>query len=166
MRHIAFATGLAILLATGAASPAGAATLSPSSADFGTQTVGSVSAPKAFTLAPSVTDLTLAVSTTGDFSQTNDCPAVLTLLSSSCTINVTFAPTAAGGRSGTLSTAALVVGGPSATLSGTGNQSGGNGATVGQKCKKKKKGKGHKRAASSKKHKKKKCKRKKKHKKH
>jgi hypothetical protein len=164
MRRIAFATGLAILLATGAASPAGAAMLSPSSADFGAQTVGSVSAPKAFTLAPSVTDLTLAVSTTGDFKQTNDCPAVLTLLSPSCTINVTFTPTAAGGRSGTLGTTALIVGGPSATLSGTGNQSGGNGATGG-KCKKKK-GKKHKKGAASAKKHKKKCKKKKKHKKH
>jgi hypothetical protein len=163
MRRIAFATCLAIFLLAGAGS-ASAATLSPNSADFGTQPVGAVSAPKAFTLTPSVTDLTLAVSTTGDFTQTNNCPATLTLLSPGCTINVTFAPTALGGRSGTLSTTALIVGGPSATLSGTGAQPAGSG-NLAAKCKKKKK-KGKKHAATAKKHKKKQFNKKKQHKNH
>jgi len=162
MRRIALAMGLAGLMAVGVSSSASAGTLAPTSADFGTQAVGTVSPQKAFTLTPSVTDLTLDVKTTGDFRQTNNCPAVLTLLSPSCTINVTFAPTALGGRSGTLSTSAVVFGGPSAALSGTGSAQSGNSGANAAKCKKK--GKHKKRAAESKK--KKKCKGKKKRKKH
>ena len=37
---------------------------------------------------------------TGDFSQTNNCTSVA--VGGSCTVNVTFKPTAAGARTGTL----------------------------------------------------------------
>lgn len=135
---------------------AGAATLAPTSANFGTQAVGTASAPKVFTLTPELLDLTLAISTTGDFKQSNNCPAQLGILSGPCTINVTFAPTAGGGRSGTLNTTTPLLGGPTAALSGTGDATGSNtgnnpGANKCAKKGKKKGKKGKKRAAASKK---------------
>jgi hypothetical protein len=57
---------------------------------------------------------------TGDFAQTNNCPAP-PQLSTNCTINVAFTPTATGSRSGTLTIASNVAGSPSVIpLSGTG----------------------------------------------
>jgi hypothetical protein len=157
MRRIAITTCLAGLLLGVSSGPAGAATLSPTSANFGTQAVGSVSAPRSFTLTPDLLDLLpLTIATTGDFRQTNTCPAALQFVSGPCTINVTFAPRADGDRAGTLSTTTLVLGGPSATLRGTATQGGKGDGKQGVLCKakgkKKKKGKGKKkRAAVSKK---------------
>jgi hypothetical protein len=45
-----------------------------------------------------VTSITIS----GDYSETNDCPAKLTT-GKSCTINVTFSPTQKGTQTGTLS---------------------------------------------------------------
>ncbi len=123
MRRIATTSCLAGMLLALSSVPAGAATLTPSSADFGTQPVGSVSSPRAFTLTPELVDvLPLTIATTGDFKQTNNCGAALQFLSGPCTINVTFAPIGAGNRTGNLSTTALVLGGPTATLRGAATQ--------------------------------------------
>jgi hypothetical protein len=142
MRRATLAIGLALALAGVASAPAGAATISPATANFGNQPVGSVSAPRAFTLTPQLLDvLPLTIATTGDFRQTNNCAPVLQLISGPCTISVTFAPTAAGSRSGTLSSTALILGGPSSQLSGTGTEgtsTGGGGGKPSAKCKKKK----------------------------
>lgn len=81
-----------------------------------------------------------AVSTTGDFAQTNNCPSTLFTFNypstSSCTINVTFTPTTAGSRAGTLS-----AGGMNRPLSGTGValpiQPTGQHAAAIKKCKRK-----------------------------
>jgi hypothetical protein len=172
MRRAILGTGLALVVAGIASAPAGAATISPATANFGSQPVGSVSAPRAFTLTPQLLDvLPLTIATTGDFRQTNNCQPVLQLVSGPCTINVTFAPTAAGSRSGTLSSTALILGGPSSQLAGTGTQgtAGGDGNKGAAKCKKKKgkKKRGKKGvdaavAAKKKKGKKKKCKKRKK----
>jgi hypothetical protein len=48
---------------------------------------------------------------TGDYSQTNNCPATLAA-SSSCTINVTFSPTASGTRNGSLTVSDNAQGSP------------------------------------------------------
>lgn len=174
MRRIALGSCLAATLTVAVGgSTASAATLSPSSANFGSQQVNTVSAPRSFVLTAQVTDvlLPLTISTTGDFSQTNTCPSQLGfLLTSSCTINVTFRPTAIGTRSGVLSSTTLLVGGPTASLTGVGTDQAGSGKgdVKANKCKKKgkKKGKkeGKKRAAAAKQKKKgkKKCKKKKK----
>jgi hypothetical protein len=140
MRRATLAIGLALALAGISSAPAGAATLSPATANFGNQAVGSVSTSRAFTLTPDLLDLTLTIGTTGDFRQTNTCGPVLQIVSGPCTINVSFAPTAAGGRSGTLSTTSLILGGPSAQLAGTGTQGPDSNANQGaaKKCKKKK----------------------------
>ena len=65
--------------------------------------------------------LAIAVITvSGDFAQTNDCPASLPV-GAHCTIAVTFAPAIAGGRSGVLSVFADAANSPqNVTLSGTG----------------------------------------------
>jgi RTX calcium-binding nonapeptide repeat (4 copies) len=118
-----------------AAPTAGAAgTLMPVSHDFGEQTVGTTSASSFFTLSnfcvsQDVIEPTLcggynpldpAVSTTGDFAQTNSCPSSLVPIffstPATCTISVTFAPTAAGPRTGTLTGAS----GLTSSLFGTG----------------------------------------------
>lgn len=168
MRRIAITTcvtGLLLVMTTG---PAGAATLAPGSADFGNQAVGTVSAPKAFTLSLGSDPLfSPGITINGPFRQTNNCPALLApLVASSCTINVTFAPTAAGAQNGTLSSTSVLVGAPTAALTGTGTGSAATAAKQCKKGKKKKKGKKGAAAASKKKGGKKgKCKKKKKTKK-
>ena len=97
-----------------------AVTLSPGSHDFGSQAVGNSSAASAFTLTNGTSTALsgLSISASGDFSQTNNCGASLAA-NSSCTINVTFTPTAAGSRPGTL-TASYTGGSVSSQLTGTG----------------------------------------------
>src|SRR3989441_921354 len=88
---------------TGIAPPS----LSPSSVpDFGSQSVGVTSAAKAVTLsnpsgaALTITNIGFTGTNPGDFGQTNNCPLSPSSLAASatCTINVTFTPTATGTR--------------------------------------------------------------------
>lgn len=157
MRRAAIAVCLSAALLASTAGPTGAATLAPTSASFGNEPVGDVSVPKTFTVTADPVDavLPLTVATTGDFKQTNNCPSTIGFLTTtSCTINATFAPTAGGARTGTLTTTSLVVGGPTAALAGTGTRSGNASAT---KCKKKGKKKAKKGAVAAKKKHGKKC---------
>jgi FG-GAP-like repeat/Cep192 domain 4 len=82
------------------------ASVSPTSISFSGVEVGTTSTVQAVTLSnTSSAVLTISsVTTSGDFAQTNNCGGSLTG-GASCTINVTFTPTAAGSRSGTLSIA-------------------------------------------------------------
>jgi hypothetical protein len=77
--------------------------LSTTSLIFGSQIVGSVSVAETVSLTNQMnTALAITgVSASGDFTQTNSCGASLGS-GSSCTITVTFAPTAVGLRSGTI----------------------------------------------------------------
>jgi len=71
--------------------------ISPSQLNYGNQPVGSSSPPQAVTLrnvGTSGVNIT-GVSTTRNFTQTNNCPSAIPA-GASCTIDVTFAPTAAG----------------------------------------------------------------------
>jgi hypothetical protein len=125
-----------VVAVLGIAAPTAGATsfLYPTGHDFGEQPPGATSESSPFTLtvfcsvqdpgipglcAPPAEFLTPAVSTTGDFAQTNNCPTTLFAVNfgvpASCTINVTFTPSAAGPRVGT-----LTAGGYSSSLSGTG----------------------------------------------
>jgi hypothetical protein len=99
-------------------------TLLPASLTYGSFNVGSSSPSQAVTLTNTSgagTNVTVtSIATSGDFSQTNTCPASLAS-GASCTINVTFTPTAAGPRSGTLTVTDSATGSPHTTsLSGTG----------------------------------------------
>ncbi len=109
-------------------SPPPTATLSTTSLSFGNQSVGTVSAPKVITVTNndpdplSITAITIAGTNPGDFASTNTCVGkVVAASGGTCTITVTFDPTAAGPR-----TASLVLTGtaPGSTLtvalSGTG----------------------------------------------
>jgi hypothetical protein len=96
--------------------------LSPTSLSFGSQTMGTTSAGQALTLSNTGTAaLTVtAITASGNFAQTNNCGSTV-VAGGSCTIAVTFTPTAAGARSGSLSVADNASGSPhTASLSGTG----------------------------------------------
>jgi hypothetical protein len=96
--------------------------LSPTSLSFGPQLLGSASAPQTITLTnPGSAALTItSIGASGDFSQTNTCGASVAS-AGTCTISVTFTPTAAGLRTGTISVNDNAPGSPhTASLTGTG----------------------------------------------
>jgi hypothetical protein len=96
--------------------------LSPSSLSFGDQLVGTPSTAQSVTLTNSgTTTLTISnISITGDFSQSNTCGSSLAA-GANCAINVTFTPTATGGRSGAVTVTHDAPGSPhSVPLTGTG----------------------------------------------
>src|SRR5207302_1047114 len=102
------------------------ASLSPTSLDFGAQTVNTTSAPQTVTLSNTgnATLSSINISISGgnnlDFAQTNNCPASLGS-NSSCSINVTFTPTATGSRSAALTVTDSATGSPqAASLTGVG----------------------------------------------
>lgn len=100
----------------------GPATIDPPNHDFGSQAVGSQTAPQPFTITNNsvfVGDLGAAPFTSGDFLVLpgNTCRSVPS--HSTCTVNVVFKPTALGARAGSLSV--LFAGTTlTATLTGTG----------------------------------------------
>jgi hypothetical protein len=100
-----------------------AAAVSPASLSFATQVVNSSSGSQSVTLSNNGTaPLTVnGISTTGDFSQTNNCGASLAA-GGSCSINVVFTPNAAGARSGslTINDNSLAGSPQTVSLSGTG----------------------------------------------
>ena len=87
--------------------------LSPTGLTFAGQAVGTTSAGQAVTVSnPGVGLLSVSnISTSGDFAQTNDCPSGLPA-GGTCTITVTFTPTVAGSRSGTLTVTDRAPGSP------------------------------------------------------
>ncbi|HLW52249.1 MAG TPA: choice-of-anchor D domain-containing protein [Candidatus Angelobacter sp.] len=107
------------LSGTGVAPVAG---MSPSSLNFAAQIVNTASAAQAVTLS-NTGDAALSISgisVSGDFSQTNNCPATLAT-GAGCTIHVTFTPRSSGSRSGTLTVTDNAAGGQqTAALSGVG----------------------------------------------
>jgi hypothetical protein len=109
------------LTGTGAGSTAPAVSLSPMSLTYPTRRVGTTSSTKNVTLS-NTGNATLSVTSvvaSGDFSQTNNCGSVSA--SRSCTIKVTFKPTAKGNRTGTIAVTDNASGSPqSVTLTGTG----------------------------------------------
>jgi len=97
------------------------ATVSSDSLTFSSQTYGTTSAAQAITLTNTGSyALTVTViATSGDFSASSDCASVSA--GSTCTIQVTFTPSAEGSRTGKLTISANVLGGKlTVALSGTG----------------------------------------------
>jgi Abnormal spindle-like microcephaly-assoc'd, ASPM-SPD-2-Hydin len=111
------------------APPAPAASLTPANLTFASENIGSTSSAQSATLT-NTSNAGLAISSisaSGDFAQTNNCPASLAA-GLSCTIQVTFAPTATGTRTGTLTVHDNASGSPqSAGLTGIGTASGSSG---------------------------------------
>jgi hypothetical protein len=98
------------------------ATISAATLSFGNQNVSAASTPQVVTVTNTGGNVmnVSSVTTTGDFSQTNNCGA-LTASGGTCSINVTFTPTASGTRTGTLVINDNAQGNPhSLTLSGVG----------------------------------------------
>lgn len=93
----------------------------PTSLTFPSTAIGKSSKPKPVTVtAEQETLLIGSIVPTGDYSETNNCPASLAP-GSSCTVNVTFKPTAAGTRTGSLTITTSDPGSPQAVkLTGTG----------------------------------------------
>jgi hypothetical protein len=68
-----------------------------------------------------ISNIAIGGTNAGDFSQANNCPAILAT-TMSCTISVTFTPTVAGSRAGTLTVTDNVAAGKSTVaLTGTGH---------------------------------------------
>ncbi len=94
--------------------------ISPTAVGFGSVATGASSAAQAVTVTNSGTAAAPVTGdrVTGDFSQTNTCGSSIAA-GSSCTVNVTFAPTAAGSRTGNLTITASGITN-TVPLSGTG----------------------------------------------
>jgi len=108
------------LYGTGLAAPQ--VSLTPTRMSFPGQEVGTTSASQTITLTNTGSaGLNIAaISATGDFGQTNTCPATLDV-GVSCTIAVIFSPTAQGMRTGTIAISDDAASSPqSVALSGTG----------------------------------------------
>lgn len=99
------------------------ATLSPVSANYPVAGVGRTSSPKTFTLTNNQTIAldSIAISTTGDFAISASACVTSLPAKGKCTISVTFTPTAAGKRTGSLRVSDSANNSPQiATLTGTG----------------------------------------------
>src|SRR5258708_3966144 len=119
------ASGLLALFFACGVSPAQTVTISPSSLSFGSQTIGTTSAPQTATLTNNgATGITITkISLTGsanEYAQTNNCGTTVPA-GSSCTFTVTFAPAYAVIRSATIAVSDNATGSPQKlTISGTG----------------------------------------------
>jgi hypothetical protein len=100
-----------------------AVTVTPSSLTFGDVTVGDVSPAQTVTITNTGTQtLTFTgITAGGDFSSTDTCTSNVLNVGQSCSVSVTFSPTASGARVGSLSISDNAAGSPqSVVLSGTG----------------------------------------------
>jgi hypothetical protein len=107
--------------------PTPSATLSPTSLTFAAQGLQTGSTPQSVSVTNGGTAaLTLSsIVATGDFSQTNTCGSSLAA-GSSCTVTVTFTPTAPGARSGSITISDNAANSPqTVALSGTGQANAG-----------------------------------------
>jgi uncharacterized repeat protein (TIGR03803 family) len=102
------------------------AKLAPASMAFGNETVGITSSPQVATLTNignlpfNISSIQIGGANSSDFAQTNNCPSSL-VANSSCTINVTFTPTALGSDSASLVVTDTAPGGTqTVALTGTG----------------------------------------------
>ncbi len=110
-------------LLTAGQSARAVATLSPTSLSFGSQAVGYTSAAQTLTVTDTGTaalTITRVTASTG-FIETDTCAGATLAPAATCTVQVSFAPTATGAQTGTLQVFGNVLGGySSATLTGTG----------------------------------------------
>jgi hypothetical protein len=108
----------------------GSVTLAPSTLNFGSEAVGTTSAAQQVILnnpgstALAITNIYGGGANPGDFKQSNDCGSSVPA-GDSCTISISFAPTATGSRSATLNVADSANNSPqTVTLNGTGTNGG------------------------------------------
>ena len=115
-----------VSLAGTGVTPAPTVTLSPTSLSFGSQlnrttgTAKTVTLTNSGTAALSISSIAVAGANSGDFAQTNTCPASLAI-NASCTLSVTFSPSASGSRTASVQVTDNAADSPeSVSLSGTG----------------------------------------------
>jgi hypothetical protein len=111
-----------VYLGSGGGTTGPAIATNQTSLSFGSQTVGRTGSALPVTVSNSGTGAAAisSIAATGDFAQTNTCGSSLAA-GASCTVNVTFTPTATGSRTGTLSIASNAPGSPATVaLTGTG----------------------------------------------
>jgi hypothetical protein len=110
--------------------PNSSVTVAPTALNFGSVATGSTSSAQTVTVSnPTSSAASVSsISASGDFAETNNCGTSIAA-GGSCTVSVTFKPTATGTRTGTLTVNA---GGTTNTVSltGTGITSGGGSATL------------------------------------
>ena len=107
---------------TGTGLPSATVSVTPASLDFGEQEAGTTSAVKQVNVTNTGNDPVLinSIGVIGDFTRAHDCPTSLPI-ATSCTVIVSFKPTAPGTRAGTLTIADDAVGSPhSVSLTGVG----------------------------------------------
>ena len=111
-----------IYAASGGGTPTATLSANPSSVPFGNQNVGTTSSAHSVTVsntgsaAASIT----SVAASGDYAQTNTCGSSLAA-GASCTVSVTFTPSAAGARTGAVTVTGTASNSPlTISLSGTG----------------------------------------------
>jgi len=98
-------------------------TLTPASAKYASQKVGTTSPAKVFTLRNNLNTVihNIVISTTGDFAVSSTTCQVQLTSNASCTINVTFTPTQTGTRTGTVQVSDTASNSPQVSnLTGTG----------------------------------------------
>ena len=104
-----------------------AVTVQPTSLSFSSQNVASVSPPQSVSITNTGTQTLnitqISTGTSGDYSQTNTCAPTYSLaVGQSCSVSVTFSPTASGTRTGALSISDNAAGSPqTVSLTGIGN---------------------------------------------
>jgi hypothetical protein len=113
------------------ATPPGALMVSPGSLVFAAQNTGTASAGQSIVLTNSggtaltVASVGITGANPGDFSETNNCASASLTPNGTCSVTVTFTPSATGGRAASLSIAYNAAGSPQAVaLSGTGTSAG------------------------------------------
>jgi len=107
---------------SGGGSPAATLSTNPSSLTFASQPVNTTSAAQAVTVTNTGTAAAnvSSIAVSGDFLQTNTCASSIAA-GASCTVNVSFRPTASGTRTGTLTITSNATNSPTTVpLSGTG----------------------------------------------
>jgi len=125
------------LSGTGTTVAAPTVSLSGSSLTFASQTLNTTSGSQSVTLtntgnaALGITGIAVTGANSGDFAQTNTCGSSVAANNGSCTISVTFKPTATGARSAAVTITDNAAGSPHAvTLTGTGTTAATPGASV------------------------------------
>ncbi len=108
--------------AGGGGNPTATLTTNPTSLSFGNQTVGTTSAAQAVSVINTGTAAAAvsSIAASGDYAQTNSCGSSIAA-GGSCTINVTFKPTATGTRTGAVTITSNATNSPTTvSLTGTG----------------------------------------------
>ncbi|MCL4688274.1 MAG: choice-of-anchor D domain-containing protein [Burkholderiales bacterium] len=109
------------LTGEGTALAVGTLAATPATLDFGTREIGTTTAAQSITVsnAGSAPVTVSGITASGDYAQTNDCSLLES--AATCTISITFTPTATGPRPGSVSVASNASNSPlTVNLSGTG----------------------------------------------